>query len=228
MGAGSNARAGKPPKRRKWINKPAAERIEVLGHRAFVGGTSAETWYGIGKRQYHWLISRGLRHDHRFLDIACGSLRLGQFLIPYLDTGCYFGLEPEPSLVEKGLQDELLFDLGTTKAPRFGHGYGFDFSFVDGYDFAIAQSLLTHLNVEDITRLMTNLRGVSEPGSRFYFTFFEGDGTRNPKGPSHANKSWHYRFAQLQEIAADTGWSLEYIGDWKHKRGQKMVLATPS
>jgi SAM-dependent methyltransferase len=214
-------------RRRDWVNKPATERVRILGHRALVGGTNAETWYGIGKRQYHWLVSQGLRPDHRFLDIACGSLRLGQFLIPYLGRGCYFGLEPEPELVRKGLEEELLFDLATVKAPRFGHGYDFDFSFLDGYDFAIAQSLLTHLAKDDIALLLRNLRSVSNPDSRFFFTFFEGDGVKNPKGPSHANKSWHYGFGEIYDIAHQAGWSLTYIGDWSHARGQKMVLARP-
>lgn len=228
MAGQQNDSSRKKPRRREWINKPAAERVRVLGHRAFVGGPDAETWYGIGKRQYHWLVSNGLRPDHRFLDIACGSLRLGQFLIPYLDRGCYFGLEPEPELVQKGLDEELLFDLAAQKAPRFGHGYDFDFSFTDGYDFAIAQSLLTHLTEDDIARLFTNLRPVSHEDSRFYFTFFEGDKTGNPTGPSHANKSWRYPFPDLEKIAESTGWRLTYIGDWKHARRQMMVLARPA
>ena len=226
MAQGQKRRGDRNLRRRDWINKPAAERIGILGHRAFVGGTNPETWYGIGKMQYHWLVSQGLRPEHRFLDIACGSLRLGQYLIPYLDRGCYFGLEPEPELVRSGLKEELLYDLATTKAPTFGHNYDFDFSFLEGYDYALAQSLLTHLDTDDIAKLLRNLRTVTSDGNVFFFTFFEGTGERNPKGPSHANKSWHYQFEELSDIAGDCGWAFAYIGDWNHKRGQKMVKAT--
>mgnify|MGYP000229926926 CR=1 FL=1 len=215
-------------RRRDWVNKPADERVQVLGHRAFVGGTNPESWYGIGKRQYHWLISQGLRPEHKFLDIACGSLRLGQFLIPYLNEQCYFGLEPERELVDQGLNEEIFFDIAETKKPSFAHNYDFDFSFVDKYDFAIAQSLITHLNIADIVALMTRLRGVTQTGSTFFYTFFEGESDRNPPGPSHANKSWHYPFSELAEIGENTGWSFTYIGDWNHKRGQKMVMAKPA
>lgn len=228
MGNAQGNSVAKPPRRRHWVNKPASERVKVLGHRAFVGGTDAETWYGIGKRQYHWLVSNGLMPHHRFLDIACGSLRLGQFLIPFLDKSCYFGLEPEPELVQKGLEEELFFDIVAQKAPRFGHGYDFDFSFVDGYDFSIAQSLLTHLTTDDIAKLLRNLRMVSQPGSTFFFTFFEGESDKNPTGPSHANKRWCYPFSDLEDIAGPTGWAFTYIGDWNHARDQKMVLARPA
>ncbi|WP_424986720.1 hypothetical protein [Microbulbifer sp. S227A] len=215
-------------RRRAWVNKPASERVRVLGHRAYVGGGTPEMWYGIGKQQYHWLVSQGLRPDHRFLDIACGSLRLGQYLIPFLNQGQYFGLEPEAELVEKGLAEELLYDIAEIKKPTFAHNYDFDFSFVDGYDYAIAQSLVTHLNLEDTTRLLAGLHKVSGPQSTFFFTFFEGDSARNPKGPSHANKRWRYSFETMAEIGAETGWTLDYIGDWKHKRRQMMIRARPA
>jgi hypothetical protein len=126
------------------------------------------------------------------------------------------------------LQHELLYDIAEIKKPAFAHNYAFDFSFVDGYDVALAQSLVTHLNAEDVTRLMTGLRRVSGPDSRFFLTFFEGDSGRNPTGPSHANKRWRYPFDTLSGIGTETGWALTYFGDWKHRRRQMMVEARPA
>ena len=63
--------------------------IRTMGHRNWVGGG----WDEIGKLQFDFLISRGLKPHHVFLDIACGSLRAGRFLIPYLDAGNYLGIE---------------------------------------------------------------------------------------------------------------------------------------
>lgn len=220
--------ANAPLRRRDWINKPARERVEILGHRTFVGGTDAEAWYGIGRRQYHYLVSQGLRRGNIFLDIACGSLRLGQYLIPFLDTGHYFGFEPERALIDAGLEHEILYDLAEIKKPVFGGNYDFNFAFIDRFDMALAQSLFTHLTLADIGRCFAGLAPVSAPDSRFFFTFFEGDGANNPIGPSHANKSWHYDFATLQAAAAPHGWVLEYIGDWQHERRQQMVVARRS
>lgn len=210
----------------EWIDKPASERVAILGHRAFIGANNARMWYDIARRQFHFLVSQGVRPEHRFVDVACGSLRLGQFMIPYLDKGHYFGLEAEPSLVEAGLKNELLFDLADQKAPSFGHGYAFDFSFVPEFDAAIAQSLFTHLTEEDIATCLTNLRPKAHAGSRFFFTFFNED-KPNPDEPSHANKVWYYPFSEIERISKSCGWKATYIGDWGHERNQEMAVVSP-
>lgn len=207
---------------------PAAERIKLWGHRGYVGGNDPETWYGIGRRQYHFLVSRGLIHSSRFLDVACGSLRLGQYLIPMLDAGHYFGLEGEEDLVRAGLEQEMLFDVAKIKQPKFAINYDFDLSTCDGYDFAIAQSLFTHLTREDILRCFTGMRPVADPGSQFFFTFFEGEEDQNPDGDSHANRNWRYRFETLKALAEAAGFECTYIGDWGHERSQMMAVATPA
>lgn len=213
--------------RSKWEQKPASERAKEVGHRAYVGGQTAPLWFGLGKRQYQFLISQGLRPHHRFLDVACGSLRLGQFLIPFLDEGNYFGLEGEPWLVEAGLRRELFYDLADIKKPTFGYGYDFDLSFVEGFDYAIAQSLFTHLTSSDVALCLNNLRERSHSESRLFFTFAEGTKPHRDE-PSHANKGWQYTFEMLDEIASSCGWACEFIGDWGHERGQKIIKAQPT
>jgi len=197
------------------------------GHRVYVGGHTPEKWYGIGKKQYHYLVSQGLRPDHVFLDIACGSLRLGQYLIPYLAAGNYHGIDGSDRLIRAGLEHELLYDIAEIKAPRFAVNYGFDFAFVKRFDVALAQSLLTHLNRDDIALLFGNLAPVAHPESRFYFTFFEGSEDNNRHEISHPNLRWEYPFEALVEIAGPAGWRLDYIGDWGHSAAQMMVLARP-
>ncbi|WP_147127019.1 class I SAM-dependent methyltransferase [Shimia ponticola] len=211
-------------KREDWINLDAPDRIKAIGHRAYVGGHGPQIWYGIGKRQYHYLVSQGLRPDHKFLDIACGSLRLAQWLIPMLNTGNYFGLEAEPALVQAGLEQEMLYDIATFKQARFGYGYDFDFGFVPEFDMAIAQSLFTHLTPDDISLCLTNLAKVAGPESVLFFTYHEGEEMR-PDGPSHANKTYRYPQSTIAEIAANSGWHCDFVGDWGHERGQLMVKA---
>lgn len=201
-----------------------AERVQLWGHRRFVGGDDPEAWYGIGRHQYHFLISEGLSHDHKFLDIACGSLRLGQYLIPFLDVGNYFGIEGEKVLVEAGLHEELLFEVARLKQPNFHFSYNFSFAFAKNFDVAIAQSLFTHLTLEDIETCFANLRDAAKPGSTFYFTFFEGNGSENPQ-TSHAQLNWCYRPRELMQLAEKYAWEPTYFGDWGHPRGQMLVKA---
>ena len=196
------------------------------GYRAYVGGPTPERWYGIGKLQFHWLVSAGLRPDSVFLDVACGSLRLGQFLIPYLNQGNYFGLDGSERLIEQGLENEVFFDIAAEKQPKFSSNYDFDFSFIDRFDFAIAQSLVTHLALDDVRLMLENLRTVADERSVFFFTFFEGDEKENKHEVSHPNKNWKYKFETLQDVARQTGWALAYVGDWNHPSNQMMVKAT--
>ena len=209
---------------RRATSSPS-DRVKTLGHRAFVGAQNIELWHEIGKLQYHFLVSQGLRPHHKFLDIACGSLRLGQFLIPFLEEEHYFGLEAEPELVTAGLAGEFYHGVAGMKRPQFSYGYGFDFGFAAGYDYAIAQSLFTHLTLDDIEKCFRQLAIASSSSSRFYFTFFEGNDQQNPPIDSDPHEVWWYRFEQLQELAERSGWRLRYIGDWSHPRDQKMALA---
>src|ERR1700678_1283527 len=58
---------------RKLGRPDGALGLNLLGHREYVGGL----WEVIGKLQFDFLISRGLKPEHVFLDIACGPLRGG-------------------------------------------------------------------------------------------------------------------------------------------------------
>lgn len=204
-------------------------RLGDLGHRNYVGGECVESWYGIGKLQYHYLVANGLKSSDTFLDVACGSLRLGQYLIPMLDEGNYFGLDGNSDLIKLGKKEELYFDLIENKSPCFASNYAFDFSFMGGrkFDFAIAQSLFTHLTMRDIEVCFKNIPLVmNKGGSKFYFTFFEGDSKENPSIESDPHEGWFYSFDELKAVAKRFSLNLEYIGGWEHPRNQKLVLCT--
>lgn len=194
------------------------------GHREYVGGSDAEMWYHIGKIQYHFLVSNGLKPNHTFLDLACGSLRLGQYLIPMLDKGRYYGLDAREDMVQEGLRNELLYEVAEIKRPTFSYNHEFDFSFIHSFDYAIAQSLFTHLSMEYIEVCFGNIVKVMNDQSKFYFTFKKGDSSKNPKVKMHPGKGWKYTFSELQTSADKFKLNLEYIGDWKHPRKQEVVL----
>lgn len=204
---------------------PFSQRLKKWGHRAYVGGSDSELWYGIGKLQYHFLVSEGLKSHHKFLDLGCGSLRLGQYLIPMLDKGNYCGLDAERDLVEEGIKSEMLFKVVELNQPKFIFDKTFQLKSCPGYDFAIAQSLFTHLTLDDIQKCFHSLSSIANPGSKFFFTFFEGDEKGNNNKRSHPHKIWKYKFETFHEIAAKNGFKSEYIGSWKHPRNQVIAVA---
>lgn len=210
------------------MNKPETynDRIKKKSHRHFIGGTTPELWHHIGKMQYHYLVSNGLEPHHKFLDVGCGSLRLGQWLIPMLNEGNYYGIDGTKKLIDLGIEKEMLFDVASLKKPKFAYNYDFDFSFIDKFDYAIAQSVFTHLTAAHINLCFKNLNQKMHPESKFYCTFFEGDESSNPKVDSDPNRGWSYTFETLEEFASSNNLKLTYIGDWQHPNNQKLFLAT--
>ena len=160
------------------------------------------------------------------MDMACGALRLGQFLIPYLHRGHYIGVDVTRTLIDAGLEHELSPGIVKMKKPQFIINDSFDLSDCPPFDMAVAQSLFTHLTLDDIERCGRGLRAAARPGSVFLFTWFEGEGTTNPEGPSHANRSWWYPYEAVAERLAAGGWAPDRLGNWNHPRNQMLGSAT--
>src|SRR5215471_11064025 len=86
-------------------------------YRAYVG--PPEDYDLIAAMTFNLLTTLGLRQHHSLLDVGCGSLRIGRLLIPYLNRGKYFGVEPNKWLVEEGIKRELGQGLLEIKHPTF-------------------------------------------------------------------------------------------------------------
>lgn len=202
------------------------EGIALFGHRDYVGGM----WDEIGRLQFDFLVAQGLLPHHVLLDIACGSLRAGVHLIPYLDPGNYLGVEKEPELVRAGLEQELTREVREEKRQEILVTDSFEFDRLTRRpDFAIAQSLFTHLTPEMIRLCLGRLAAVAPPHLRFFATFFEAGWWRPPRNPerSHTHTLFEYRRRDMRALGRETGWSMDYIGEWEHPRGQRMVEYRP-
>jgi hypothetical protein len=195
------------------------EGIATVGHRAYVGGM----WDEIGALQFNFMVSQGLRPGHVLLDIACGSLRGGVHFIPYLDAGNYLGVEKEQRLIDLGISQELDRSVVASKTPELVVSDSFDFKrFSKRPDYALAQSLFTHLPSGDILGCLSKLRDFS-PGCRLFATFFLPEGrSKNPKS-RHDHLTFRYGIQDLADLAAASGWEFRYVGDWGHPRGQVMA-----
>lgn len=197
--------------------------VRAAGHRKYVGGA----WDEIGQLQFDFLRGQGLRPDHVLLDIACGSFRLGVKAIPYLDRGHYLGIEKEQALIELGKDKELGVALMTEKAPELIVSAAFEFEkFTRQPDFAIAQSLFTHLTPALIDQCFVKLRPVMKPETRVFATYFVAKpGFKNPDS-SHDHGVFAYSEAEMLSFGTRNGFKANYIGDWNHPRSQVMVEYT--
>jgi hypothetical protein len=201
------------------------EGVKTLGHRAYVGGL----WDEIGSLQFEFLVNRGLKPHHYLLDVACGSLRAGVHFISYLDRGHYLGIEKEQSLLQAGLENELGPTMFAEKQPQLVISKDFEFGKLGNRpNFALAHSLFTHLPAHVINDCLTKLRGFIQDDGAFYATFNEVPREIvNPETP-HDHANFQYTRQQLERLAASSGWTAEYIGDWNHPRNSKMMRFLPS
>lgn len=204
------------------------EEIEKKLHRDFVGGC----WDEIGRLPFEFLRSRGLKRSQTLIDIGCGSLRGGLHFIDYLDAGNYYGVDINPSLLDAGLVE--LAEAGIVdKRPQLAQTSSFDVSrFGRQFDFALAQSLFTHLPFNQIVRCLAETRKVMNAESRFFATFFIAPTAAHLEDlvqldgvVSHYDQDpYHQSWEEIEFLAKISGLRAELIGPWEHPRNQQMVL----
>lgn len=212
--------------RRLLILTGAANEARHMPHRAYVGGHGAN-WESIGRLQFNFLVAQGLRPQHVLLDIACGSLRGGILFIPYLNHGNYLGIDSAADLIKAGVDFELGQTLFEIKRPELAVSSCFEFEkFSQRPDFAIAQSLFTHLVEADIHLCMNNLQKFSKKTTRLFATFHESSSIVGNPAASDPHLGFYYTRDQMSEFGLSAGWVPRYIGPWDHPRNQMMFEYT--
>jgi SAM-dependent methyltransferase len=205
------------------------DRIAGLKHRGFVGGH----WDEMADLQMEFLKAHGLRPEHTFLDVGCGSLRAGRHISAYLDPGNYYGVDINHSLLVTGYDHEL-DDAGRARLPAANlHATDrFDVDFGVKFDVAIAQSVFTHVSLNWMRLCLYRVAQVMKPGGRFYVTFFEQpnefplDGiSKTGNRFTERNAYWYYR-RDLRWVAQRSPWDFNYIGKWNHPADSRMVEYT--
>ena len=209
-----------------------AGKVKAGQHRQVIGGL----WDELGKLQLEFMVARGLEPAHRMLDIGCGSLRGGVHFVRYLDAGNYFGLDSNQSLLDAGYDIELRQAGLQDRLPRRNLSCNADFvlPMEDGFlDFAIAQSVFTHLTFNSIRRCLETVAPKFRAGGVLYATFFElpagvPSTAEYPQGNGGVvtcghQDPYHYRTGDLVQAAAGGAWRAEYVGDWGHPRAQMMM-----
>jgi SAM-dependent methyltransferase len=194
-------------------------------YRAYVG--PPEDYDLIAATTFNLLTTLGLRQHHSLLDVGCGSLRIGRLLIPYLNRGKYFGVEPAEWLVAEGIKQELGETVVQIKRPTF--------FFTDSpeivvqakvsFDFALAQSIFSHCGLDLIRGWLSAVsRALAHEGA-LVATFLIGD-EDSPRTGWIYPECVNYRPATLERAAADVNLRFEIL-DWKHPRQTWALFAAP-
>lgn len=205
------------------------EAIERGEHRDFIGGE----WEALGRLQKDYLVAQGLEPHHRLVDVGCGALRAGLYLVPYLESGRYFGLDINASLIAAGRQELEAAGLGdrevhllvddSFRVDRFG----------ERFDFALAQSVFTHLPMNLVVICLKRVGEVLAPGGRFFTTFFRApepaylETIVHQPGGTHSQYHrdiFHYAAEEMEWMGRLAGLDCEVVGEWGHPRAQQMAI----
>jgi SAM-dependent methyltransferase len=101
------------------------------------------------------------------------------------------------------------------------------------FDYALAQSVFTHLPLNNIIRCLMEIEKALVPGGEFYATIWENElGKRNlddirqtPTAVTHFDRDFfHYDVGTFEWICDGTDLSVEYLGDWGNPVNQKMLV----
>ncbi|MGB2875172.1 MAG: class I SAM-dependent methyltransferase [Gaiellaceae bacterium] len=201
-------------------------------HRRSIG--NVRLWETLGQLQFAYLVDRGLAPQHYFLDVGCGPLRGGAHFIRYLESGHYYGVDKNAPVLEEVRRLELPRQGLAHKRPTLAAIDDFGFGRLGReFDFALAQSVFTHLPLNDIIRCVMEMEKALVPGGEFYATFFENergklnldDVHQTAEVVTHFDRDfYHYDVGTFEWICDGTKLKVEYLGDWNNPVNQKMLV----
>jgi len=196
------------------------ELIDASLYRSYVG--PPDNYDMAAAMQFSLLTFLGLRDDHYLLDVGCGSLRAGRLLIPYLQSGRYFGIEPEQWLIEEGIKNELGRDQIQIKGPAFSNDPDFTLTcFNRRFDFILAHSVFSHTSQTQMRRCLSEANRAMQFSAVFAATYYVGES-------NYAGEEWVYpgrssfRPDLLDSLAAEEGLVCKHL-QWPHPHGQSWV-----
>lgn len=187
------------------MNEWMKEREKDKNYKLFVG--PEKLYDKIGKIVFDLCIEKGLLKQHFFLDIGCGSLRIGKYIIPYLYKNRYFGIDPNEWLIQEALEKEFDCDIKEKKNPIFSFTDKFEFDFDKQFDFILANSIFIHAGLEQIKLCINNAINVLKDNGIFIFNYFIGN--NDYQGEFSYPKAVKYKKETIENLLL--GLNYEYI-----------------
>lgn len=124
--------------------------------------------WGMGRYLFDFVVDSGLRPEHRLLDFGCGALRLGIWVIPYLEAGNYFGVDSHLGSLEAAVTYEIPLHRLEEKRPRLLWNDDFAFThFETTFDCVVDISSSSRVKEpKRLRRIFASFAEVLTPGGR--------------------------------------------------------------
>ncbi|CED70305.1 putative SAM-dependent methyltransferase [Aliivibrio wodanis] len=191
-------------------------------YRAYIGPPMQYDF--MGATQFRLLCTLGLRSEHKVLDLGCGSLRAGRFLISYLEPDNYHGIEPNEWLIKEAIKNQIGDGMVDIKRPKFDHNSSFNTAAFDtSFDFIIAQSIFSHTGLDLLSNALANIQASLNEDGLALVTFikgtedFKGEGWIYPGCVSFSPKT-------IKESALKSGLYSKEL-PWYHPRQTWFLLS---
>jgi SAM-dependent methyltransferase len=148
---------------RRAIDGDVQRRAETLG--TFVGARAA-SFEQDGRLIFMALVRRGLTPDSTVLDVGCGALRAGYWLIHFLEPDRYLGIDPSTKRLAAAREQLLEPGLEALKRPRFSDRSDFDLgAFGVTPRFVLMRSIWSHASKAQIGTMLDSFAVVAAPDS---------------------------------------------------------------
>jgi SAM-dependent methyltransferase len=172
----------------------------TLGKRGWKGGGPAVEWESgsfatRGRLIWQQLLDWDLKPDMRCVDYGCGSLRIGQHAIRFLEPGNYFGIDVTDDFIKPGIEllgPELMAD----KRPRLGVIDAGTLADIRRWepDFIFSNAVIQHVPPQELSTFFARLEAMMASRTRAFIIFPPGEKLRRVK-----SMSWDYPDAYLLE-----------------------------
>ena len=182
---------------------------------------------GIGEAQIEFLRRSGLQPDDDLLDIGCGNLRGGKYMIHHLQDGSYTGMDISEEAIAAARENSKSWDTDTTSVTLLiNDDLKFDEFEDDAFDWVFANSVLTHLPETNIRECFENLGRVLRDDGTASLSYRHTDGVTTIKtNTTMMSNVYGYPFETLASWASEYGLRAEQDAYEEHPRDDmRMVI----
>jgi SAM-dependent methyltransferase len=191
------------------------DRASILQDQGIFIGGSAQSFDIPGRKILMTLLDSGLYPNSTVLDIGCGCLRGGYWLIHFLDKDCYFGIEPDKEMLQAGVTILMEPEEIEKKDPKFDSNQDFDFTvFHQAFDFFVARSIWTHASKQQISTMLDGFCQTATENGVFLTSYIKASLLR----PDYKGARWVGRSHESDEVGV-VAHSLGWIQSECEKRG---------
>jgi hypothetical protein len=181
---------------RGWVvgdDRPVEWNLELFARRAL--------------KRWDEIVGFGLKPNMRCVDYGCGSLRLGQHAMRYLDAGNYWGIDVTDAFIKTGLElvnPELL----ARKAPRLSTINGQVLRDIRSWqpDFIFSNAVLQHVPPEELGLFFERLEAMMAPHTTAFILYITGEQVLRFDA-----MSWGYPAEYIRAAALSAAPSLEIL-----------------